>query len=114
MSYKIELTDNFKNEAKKLIKKYASLRTEIIELGKELAENPTSGTPLGNDVYKIRLAIASKNKGKSGGARIISFVKIIDETVYFLSIYNKGNKDSISDRISSGQSFVSYGYKQKY
>ena len=96
MSYKIELTDNFKNEAKKLIKKYASLRTEIIELGKELAENPTSGTPLGNDVYKIRLAIASKNKGKSGGARIISFVKIIDETVYFLSIYNKGNKDSIS------------------
>ena len=98
MSYNIELTDNFKNEAKKLIKKYASLRTEIIELGKELAENPTSGTPLGNDVYKIRLAIASKNKGKSGGARIISFVKIIDETVYFLSIYNKGNKDSISDK----------------
>ena len=98
MSYKIELTDNFKNEAKKLIKKYASLRTEIIELGKELAENPTSGTPLGNDVYKIRLATASKNKGKSGGARIISFVKIIDETVYFLSIYNKGNKDSISDK----------------
>ena len=98
MSYKIELTDNFKNEAKKLIKKYASLRTEIIELGEELAENPTSGTPLGNDVYKIRLAIASKNKGKSGGARIISFVKIIDETVYFLSIYNKGNKDSISDK----------------
>lgn len=98
MSYKIELTDNFKNEAKKLIKKYASLRTEIVELGKELAENPTSGTPLGNDVYKIRLAIASKNKGKSGGARIISFVKIIDETVYLLSIYNKGNKDSISDK----------------
>ena len=98
MSYKIELTDNFKNEAKKLIKKYASLRTEIIELGKELAENPTSGTPLGNDVYKIRLAIASKNKGKSGGARIISFVKIIHETVHFLSIYNKGNKDSISDK----------------
>ena len=98
MSYKIELTDNFKNEAKKLIKKYASLRTEIVELGKELAENPTSGTPLGNDVYKIRLAIASKNKGKSGGARIVSFVKIIDETVYLLSIYNKGNKDSISDK----------------
>ena len=62
MSYKIELTDNFKNEAKKLIKKYASLRTEIVELGKELAENPTSGTPLGNDVYKIRLASVKLNK----------------------------------------------------
>jgi mRNA-degrading endonuclease RelE of RelBE toxin-antitoxin system len=98
MSYKIEITDNFKKEAKKLIKKYASLRTEIEELGKELAENPTTGTPLGNDVYKIRLAIVSKNKGKSGGARVISFVKIIDETVFLLSIYNKGEKDTISDK----------------
>jgi mRNA-degrading endonuclease RelE of RelBE toxin-antitoxin system len=98
MSYKIELTDNFKKEAKKLIKKYASLRTEIAELGKELAENPTTGTPLGNDVYKIRLAIASKNKGKSGGARVISFVKIIDETVFLLSIYNKGEVDSLADK----------------
>ena len=98
MSYKIELTETFKNEAKKLIKKYPSLRTEIIELGKELAENPTNGTPLGNDVYKIRLGIASKNRGKSGGARVISFVKIIDETVYLLSIYNKGEKDTISEK----------------
>lgn len=46
MSYKIELTDNFKKEAKKLIKKYVSLRTELAELGKELAENPTLSTPL--------------------------------------------------------------------
>ncbi len=98
MSYKIELTDNFKKEAKKLIKKYASLRIEIAELGKELAVNPTIGTHLGNDVYKIRLAIASKNKGKSGGARVMSFVKIIDETVFLLSIYNKGEKDTISDK----------------
>jgi mRNA-degrading endonuclease RelE of RelBE toxin-antitoxin system len=98
MSYKIELTDNFKKEAKKLIKKYASLRAEIAELGKELAENPTTGTPLGNDVYKIRLAIASKNKGKSGGARVISFVKIINETVFLLSIYNKGEVDSLTDK----------------
>jgi mRNA-degrading endonuclease RelE of RelBE toxin-antitoxin system len=75
MSYNIEITDNFKKEAKKLIKKYASLKNEIAELGIELAKNPTLGTPLGNDVYKIRLAIASKNKGKSGGARVLSFVK---------------------------------------
>jgi mRNA-degrading endonuclease RelE of RelBE toxin-antitoxin system len=98
MSYNIELTDNFKKEAKKLIKKYASLRDEIATLGKTLSENPTMGTPLGNDVYKIRLAIASKSKGKSGGARIISFVKIINNTVYLLSIYNKGERDDISDK----------------
>lgn len=98
MSYKIELTDNFKKEAKKLIKKYASLREELDELGRKLSVDPTIGTPLGNDVYKIRLAIASKNKGKSGGARIISFVKIINETVFLLSIYSKGQKSTISDK----------------
>lgn len=97
MSYKIELTDNFKKEAKKLIKKYASLRSEISEIGNLLSQNPTFGTPLGNDVYKIRISIASKNKGKSGGARIITYVKIVNETVYLLSIYNKGERDSISD-----------------
>ncbi|HQV67197.1 MAG TPA: type II toxin-antitoxin system RelE/ParE family toxin [Saprospiraceae bacterium] len=97
MSYRIELTENFKKEAKRLIKKYASLRTEILELGKELAENPTTGIPLGNDVYKIRLGVASKNKGKAGGARVITFVKIIDETVYLLSIYSKGEIDSLTD-----------------
>ena len=87
MSYRIELTENFKKGAKRLIKKYASLRTEILELGKELAENPTTGIPLGNDVYKIRLGVASKNKGKAGGARVITFVKIIDEQyIYYPSI----------------------------
>ena len=45
-----------------------------------------------------RTAIASKNKGKSGGARIISFVKIIDDTVFLLSIYSKSEKDTISDK----------------
>lgn len=98
MSYKIEVTANFKKEAKKLIKKYESLRSEIAELGNELSENPTMGTPLGNNVYKIRLTIASKNKGKSGGARVISFVKIVDETVYLLSIFNKGERDTITDK----------------
>ena len=98
MSYKIELSPNFKKEAKKLVKKYSSLKTELSALFTELESNPTLGTPLGNETYKIRLAIASKNKGKSGGARVISFAKIIDETVYLLAIYDKGDRNSISDK----------------
>ncbi|MEI7597448.1 MAG: type II toxin-antitoxin system RelE/ParE family toxin [Bacteroidota bacterium] len=98
MSYNIELTETFRKEAKKLIKKYASLQSEIAELGAELSENPTKGTALGNDIYKIRLAISSKRKGKSGGARIITFVKIINKTVFLLTIYNKGERNNISDK----------------
>lgn len=64
MSYSVELSVNFKKEAKKLIKKYPSLKIELAKLFLELEENPTIGIPLGDNIYKIRLAIASKNKGK--------------------------------------------------
>lgn len=97
MSYKVELSVNFKKEAKKLTKKYPSLKVELASLFTKLEENPTLGTPLGNGIYKIRLAIASKNKGKSGGARTMSFVKVTDTEVLLFSIYDKGDKDSISD-----------------
>ena len=98
MSYNIELSANFKKEAKRLTKKYPSLKTELAELFTELEENPTTGTPLGNDIYKIRLAIASKNKGKSGGARVLSFVKVTQTTVLLFSIYNKGEVDNLTDK----------------
>jgi mRNA-degrading endonuclease RelE of RelBE toxin-antitoxin system len=97
MSYSVRLSPNFKKEAKKLIKKYPSLQTELTQLFSELEDNPASGTPLGDGVYKIRLAIASKGKGKSGGARVMSFVKVTDTTVLLFSIYSKGEKNNISD-----------------
>lgn len=98
MNYKVELSANFIKEAKKLVKKYPSLKSELADLFTQLEGNPTMGTALGNDVYKIRISIASKNKGKSGGARVISFVKVTSTTVLLFSIYNKGEKDSISDK----------------
>ena len=98
MSYKIELSANFKKEAKRLTKKYPSLKKELAELFTQLEENPTTGTPLGNDIYKIRLAIVSKNKGKSGGARVLSFVKVTQTTVLLFSIYSKGEVDNLTDK----------------
>ena len=97
MSYSIELSSNFKKEAKKLIKKYPSLKIELAKLFLELEQNPTLGIPLGENIYKIRLAIASKNKGKSGGARVLSFVKVTDTRVLLFSIYSKGEIDNLSE-----------------
>jgi len=96
MSFSVELTDHFKKEASKLTKKYRSLKTELEALGIELAQNPTIGISLGHDVYKVRLAIASKGKRKSGGARVITFVKVIKEKVYLVSIYDKGQLDNLT------------------
>ena len=98
MNYNVELSFNFKKEAKKLIKKFPSLKQELADLFTTLERNPTIGTSLGNDIYKIRLAISSKNKGKSGGARVLSFVKITETKVLLFSIYNKGDIENLTDK----------------
>ncbi len=98
MSYKIETIANFRKEAKGLIKKYPSLKNELAELGNSLSNEPHQGVSLGSNCYKIRLAIASKGKGKSGGARIITYVYISAKTVYLLSLYDKSEKETISDK----------------
>ncbi len=98
MNYRVEVSDNFRREAKRLVKKYPSLKTELADLFKNLETNPRMGTPLGHEIYKIRLSIASKNKGKSGGARALSFVNINQNSVLLFAIYSKGETDSLSDK----------------
>ncbi len=97
MSYNIIPTDNFNREVKKLAKKHRSIKNDLIALQNELFENPTKGTLLGNSVYKMRMAITSKGKGKSGGARIISYVFKQDKEIYLLTIYDKSEQSSISE-----------------
>ena len=90
---------NSKKEAKRLIKKYPSLKLELLELAGSLSTEPKQGTALGNDAYKIRVAIKSKGKGKSGGARVITYVITPQKEVYLLTIYDKAEFDSIDDKI---------------
>lgn len=100
MAYRVSPTKDFLKELKPLLKRYASLRTEIEELGDQLRQDPTIGIGIGKSCYKIRLAIRSKGKGKSGGARVITCVVAVRETVYLLSIYDKSDHESLSsDRL---------------
>jgi hypothetical protein len=55
------------------------------------------GEPLGKNCYKIRIAITSKGRGKSGGARVISLARVTKNTVFLLSIYDKLEEDTISN-----------------
>lgn len=98
MSYKIIPTSEFEKELKKLAKKYPSLKDDLGVLVQSLTIYPTQGTALGNNCYKIRLAISSKGKGKSGGSRVITFVKLINEIVLLISIYDKSVKENISTK----------------
>jgi mRNA-degrading endonuclease RelE of RelBE toxin-antitoxin system len=92
MSYNILPTRRFEKELKRLAKKFPSLKSQFTKLIGQIAINPSLGTPLGNNCYKIRLAIESKGKGKSGGARVITYIYVEMEIVYLLTIYDKGEK----------------------
>ncbi|MBX2924785.1 MAG: type II toxin-antitoxin system RelE/ParE family toxin [Chitinophagaceae bacterium] len=92
MSYNISSIPLFDKQAKK----YPSLKKDLSELIDMLADNPGEGMALGNGFYKIRLAVASKRKGKSGGARVITYVKVTATTVFLTSIYDKSEKSTIT------------------
>ena len=96
--FNILLTTRFKKEIKRLLKKYPSLEKEFSELVSQLEKNHQIGTTLANNCYKIRLAIASKGKGKSGGARIITYLYCLEATVYLLTIYDKSEIPNINDK----------------
>lgn len=98
MNYKILITSEFKKEIKHLSKKYSSLSKDFEIFIKQLSQDPLQGTPVGKNCYKVRLAISSKGKGKSGGARIITYIQILAETVVLISIYDKSEKATITDK----------------
>jgi mRNA-degrading endonuclease RelE of RelBE toxin-antitoxin system len=98
MSYNIVSIPPFDRQLKRLTKKYPSLKKEYGNLLDGLEKEPKQGTPLGNYCFKIRLAIASKGKGKSGGARVITNFAVTEQTVYLLSIYDKDEKENLNDK----------------
>lgn len=94
-------TVRFKKEFKALKKKYRSITQDYQNLLDELTTNPYQGIDLGNGFRKIRMAISDKGKGKSHGARVITYtdaiISISEGTLVLLYIYDKSDRDNISD-----------------
>ncbi|MFC5193408.1 type II toxin-antitoxin system RelE/ParE family toxin [Algoriphagus aquatilis] len=98
MSFNVLTIPPFDRQLKRLARKYPSLKKEFAALIESLEREPEQGTKLGNNCYKIRIAIASKGKGKSGGARVITNFVIAEETVFLISIYDKSELENLTDR----------------
>lgn len=98
----IQTAPSFDREMKRLKKKYRSLVKDYLQFIEELSANPYMGVDLGNGVHKVRMAISSKGKGKSGGARIITHttavISIEEGVVTLLTIYDKAEQSTISDK----------------
>ena len=103
MSFEIRTIENFDRQAKRLSKHYTSFRDDFKLLLDELKKNPMAGTDLGGGIRKVRMAIASKGKGKSGGARVITYTAEIiihssEGKLILLSVYDKSEQSTITDK----------------
>ena len=98
MNFEIQTTSYFDTEAKRLAKRHRSFIDDLQDFQKSLLENPYQGTELSPGIRKIRLTIDSKGRGKSSGARVITFNYLIDEkngVVILLLLYDKADASSI-------------------
>lgn len=101
MKYEVKLGSRFKRAFKRLWKKYHSLDKDLEGLIEELEQDAAIGADLGNGVRKVRMPIRDKGKGKSHGARVITYTTLIsikEGTVTLLTIYDKSEQSNITDR----------------
>lgn len=98
MSFEITYTPIFEKSLKALAKRHHSLKQDIKDFIISLSKNPFQGDELKPGIRKIRMAITSKGRGKSGGARIITYTVVIAENegeVHLIEIYDKSDASTV-------------------
>ena len=94
---RVKISEDFKTAFKRLKKRHKSLQDDFERLLASLIMNPEQGVELIDGVRKIRPAITSKGRGKSGGARVIIRARIVDDELQLLYIYDKSDYENITD-----------------
>jgi hypothetical protein len=97
MANSVKYTSVFERYYKRYAKKFHSLKDEMLILEKQLIENPKLGTDLGDGLFKIRLSVKSKNKGKSGGLRVITYLITEKENGVEINLVMIYDKSEITD-----------------
>ena len=94
----ISVSDDFAKEATRLAKKYPSFKQDYKDFLLSIKNNPLQGDEITKNIRKIRMAIKAKGKGKSGGARVITFNILTDIEnghVVFLLLYDKKDASTV-------------------
>ncbi|MDE6009755.1 MAG: addiction module toxin RelE [Muribaculaceae bacterium] len=102
MKFEVRTTPRFEKAVKALAKKYRSFKSDLSNLIDSLEENGLQGTEISPGIRKLRLAIISKKKGKSGGARVITYSIVLSEEegrVYLIDVYDKSDFSSVDVNI---------------
>ena len=91
--YSLKFQYTFEKDAKRLGKRYPSMKSDVASLCEDILANPNLGADLGGGLRKIRMAITSKGHGKRGFTVIVS---VEEAVINLLTIYDKSERESIS------------------
>ncbi|MBZ0301847.1 MAG: type II toxin-antitoxin system RelE/ParE family toxin [Anaerolineae bacterium] len=84
----------FQKEVKRLRKRYPRIQQDIQPLIDQLIDGKTPGDQIqstGYTVYKVRLPNRDAQRGKSGGYRVIYYIRTLTQIV-LLTIYSKSDR----------------------
>ena len=91
-------TRRFATEFKKLLKKYHHAEDDFDSFVADFAKNHQVSKTIKANIYKARIKNSDKTKGKSAGYRVYCYV-VQDDCTYFLTIYDKSEKESIDESV---------------
>jgi mRNA-degrading endonuclease RelE of RelBE toxin-antitoxin system len=97
----IEITPRFKKDLRDLAKRYRSIRSDLQPLIEQLQAGETIGDRIAGvkyEVFKVRLKNSNIQKGKSGGYRVVYYLKTTT-TIILATIYSKSDYSDVSNEV---------------
>ncbi len=94
----VEVTAKFKRNLRSLAKKYRSIRKDIQPIIEQLQAGELPGDQIpgvGYTIFKLRVKNSDVQKGKSGGYRLIYYVKT-STSIILVTIYSKSEQEDIA------------------
>ena len=96
--YTVIEQDLYKKAVKKLSKNYRNIESDVKDFLKSINTKDDLGIELKSNVFKVRIKNSDKNKGKSAGYRLISYLAVVENELHLLYIYDKSSLVNITEK----------------
>jgi len=87
----------YKKSFKKLSKNYKNINTDVDYFLNSIKSKDDLGIEIKSNIFKVRIKNSDKNKGKSAGYRLISYLTIVENQLQLLYIYDKSKIENLTE-----------------
>ena len=96
--YTVVEQELYKKALKKLSKIYKNINSDVKRYLETINSKEDLGIELKSNIFKVRIANRDKNKGKSSGYRLISYLAVVENELHLLYIYDKSKLSNITEK----------------